>query len=164
MNIVLHEPEIPHNTGAIGRTCHCTGSRLHLIRPLGFSTDEKHLRRSGLDYWHELDIVYHDSYPDFLSFLSENFPNAKVWMATTKAANCYSDAAFTMGDFIMFGKESAGIPEDILKKDLKRCIRVPMASGSRSLNLSVSAGIVLYEGLRQNGFPGLKEQGKFGGL
>ncbi|MCL2703980.1 MAG: tRNA (cytidine(34)-2'-O)-methyltransferase [Defluviitaleaceae bacterium] len=163
MNIVLLEPEIPHNTGAIGRTCSVTGSGLHLIRPLGFSTDEKHLKRSGLDYWHTLGIICHNGYIDFLAFMRENHPGAKIWMATTKAASSYADAAYTMGDFIMFGKESAGIPEDILLKNLENCVRVPMAPGSRSLNLSVSAGIILYEGLRQNGFPGLNRLGKFSG-
>ena len=161
MNIVLLEPEIPHNTGAIGRTCSVTGSKLHLIRPLGFSTDEKYLRRSGLDYWHTLDIAYHDNYLDFLGFLRENHGESRLWLATTKAALCYARACYRADDFIMFGRESAGIPESILLERPDACIRVPMAEGSRSLNLSVSAGIILYEGLRQNGFPGLAERGKF---
>jgi len=164
MNIVLLEPEIPHNTGAIGRTCHCTSSRLHLIRPLGFSTDEKHLRRTGLDYWHELDITYHNSFPEFLVYMSTNTPNARLWIASTKAAKCYSDVSYGQDDYIMFGRESSGTPEEILLAHLDGCIRIPMRVGTRSLNLSVSAGIVLYEALRQHGFYGLSEQGKFGGL
>ena len=164
MNIVLFEPEIPHNTGSIGRICACTGSRLHLIRPLGFSTDEKHLRRTGLDYWHTLDITYHDSFHDFMLYKNQETPEAVIWMTSTKAKYCYSDVKISLNDYIMFGKESAGTPETILLSNLEHCIRIPMAPDTRSLNLAVSAGIVLYEGLRQNGFPGLVEKGKFGGL
>jgi len=154
MNIVLLEPEIPHNTGAIGRTCSVTGSRLHLIRPLGFSTNEKYLRRSGLDYWRELDITYHDSYADFMEYKNGGHGEAALYACTTKASVCYTFPSYKPGDFIMFGKESAGIPESILREN--QCVRVPMIESARSLNLSVSAGIVLYEALRQNGFRDLK--------
>lgn len=156
MNIVLLEPEIPHNTGAVGRTCSVTGSRLHLIRPLGFSTDERYLRRAGLDYWRTLDISYYDSFANFC----ETYPDAKIYMVTTKAQKCYSDVSFKPDDFLMFGKESAGIPEEILLEYRETAIRIPMLPDSRSLNLSVSAGIILYEALRQNGFPGLETKGK----
>jgi len=156
MNIVLLEPEIPHNTGAIGRTCHVTGSVLHLIRPLGFSVDEKSLRRSGLDYWKDLDVRYYDN---FDHFLQEAAPE-RLFMATTKARHAYTDVAYTPDDFIMFGKESRGIPEEILLQHPDSAIRIPMLPEMRSLNLSVSAGIVLYEALRQTDFPGLVSEGQ----
>ena len=160
MNIVLHEPEIPHNTGAIGRTCAITGTSLHLIRPLGFSIDEKHIRRTGLDYWHSLDVTCHDDYGSFCEYVRQNFPKSKVYMATTKAPRLYTEPSYDRGDFFMFGKESAGIPEEILLNNRDLCIRIPMLENSRSLNLSVSAGIVLYEALRQNGFSGLSFEGR----
>lgn len=152
MNIVLFEPEIPHNTGAVGRTCFVTGSTLHLIKPFGFFIDEKHLRRTGLDYWHTLDIVYHESGPDFLEFFQKNNEGAGLWMVETNGEICYTQADFKTGDYIMFGSETTGIPEYILKESPERILRIPMKPGTRSLNLSVSAGIVLYEALRQNGF------------
>jgi tRNA (cytidine/uridine-2'-O-)-methyltransferase len=158
MNIVLLEPEIPHNTGAIGRTCLCAGAGLHLIRPLGFLTDEKTLRRTGLDYWKDINLTYHDSYEDFLRFMKNADPKAKIWYSTTKAKKCYTDVSYGENDYILFGKESAGIPVDILKANAETCVRVPMMEGKRSLNLSVSAGIVLYEALRQSGFTGLLRQ------
>lgn len=148
MHIVLLEPEIPHNTGAIGRTCKVTGSALHLIKPLGFSVGEKYLKRSGLDYWHELDVRYHDSFTDFLA--DEN--PARLLLATTKASKTYTEIGYGMNDYIMFGRESGGIPEDILAARYNDCIRIPMEPGSRSLNLSVSVGVILYEALRQNNF------------
>ena len=152
MNIVLLEPEIHLNTGNIGRTCAATGTALHLIEPLGFSLDDKYIRRSGLDYWNDLDVSCYRNYDDFLS----KNPNAKIFMATTKGGTLYTDVRYAPDDYIMFGKESGGIPESILKQNKDNCIRIPMLYGSRSLNLSNSAAIVLYEALRQNGFASLE--------
>ena len=156
MHIVLHEPEIPGNTGNIGRSCVVTGTSLHLIEPLGFSISEKAIRRSGLDYWHDLDV---HTYPDYETFLARN-PDAVIWYATTKAHRTYADVSFGPDDYIMFGKESAGIPEEILVENEARCIRIPMLAGYRSLNLSNSVAIVLYEALRQNDFADLERNGK----
>ena len=156
MHIVLHQPEIPQNTGNIGRTCVATGTSLHLIEPLGFRLGEKDLRRAGMDYWQHLDVTRYIDYQDF----KEKHPDAKVWMATTKAKKCYTDVQFGMDDFIMFGKESAGIPEEILVENEENCIRITMGSDIRSLNLSNSVAIVLYEALRQNEFAGLEQQGE----
>lgn len=156
MNIVLLEPEIPQNTGAIGRTCYATGSELHLIRPLGFSTDEKSLRRSGLDYWKNLDVKIYDNFEEF----KEKNKNITLYMATTKAKKAYTEICYNPDDFIMFGKESKGIPEEILLEYPKTSVRIPMFDNIRSLNLSVSVGIILYEALRQNGFNGFELQGQ----
>ena len=156
LNIVLLEPEIPANTGNIGRTCCATGTRLHLIEPLGFQINEKALRRAGMDYWDKLDVVVYESYQDFC----EKNPDAKIYYATTKAPNKYSDAKFEDDCFIMFGKESAGIPESILVNNQETCIRIPMNPEIRSLNLSNSAAIVLYEALRQNNFVGMETEGQ----
>ncbi len=150
MNVVLVEPEIPHNTGAIGRTCYITGTRLHLVRPLGFFVDERSLRRSGLDYWEQLDVSYYDN---FDHFLAEN-KDAAIFCATTKARMRHTDVTYPDNAYLVFGKESAGLPLDIIKRYTS--VRVPMREDTRSLNLSVSAGIMLYEALRQNGFPGLR--------
>ena len=156
MNIVLHQPEIPANTGNIGRTCVATGSVLHLIEPLGFRIGEKELKRAGMDYWDKLDVR---RYMNFEEFLEKN-PNAKIWMATTKAKHVYSDVEFGPDDFIMFGKESAGIPEEILVDYEETCIRIPMNEDIRSLNLSNSVAIVLYEALRQNSFNSMQLEGE----
>ena len=156
MNIVLLEPEIPQNTGNIGRTCCATGTKLHLIEPMGFRINEKSLKRAGMDYWDDLDVAIYDSYNDFL----EQNPNAKMWYATTKAPNRYCDISFGENDYIMFGKESAGIPEEILKANPDTCVRIPMIGETRSLNLSNSVAIVLYEALRQNQFDHMKLQGE----
>lgn len=156
MNIILHQPEIPQNTGNIGRTCVATGTSLHLIEPLGFSLDEKMLKRAGMDYWDKLDVHRYVNYQDFL----EKNPGAKIFMATTKAKRKYTDVKFGPNDFIMFGKESAGIPEEILVDNEETCIRIPMLSDIRSLNLSNSVAIVLYEALRQNEFAGLETEGE----
>lgn len=156
MNIVLLEPEIPYNTGNVGRTCVATGTALHLIKPLGFSLDEKHLRRAGLDYWKSIDLHIYDSFPDFLE--KNSFP--RVVMATTKARKAYTEIAYSHEDFIMFGKESAGIPERFLKENEDLCVRIPMLEGTRSLNLSNAVAIVLYEALRQQGFDGLQHKGQ----
>ncbi len=155
MHIVLLEPEIPGNTGNIGRTCVATGTPLHLIEPLGFRLDEKEIRRAGLDYWPHLQL---HTYEDLAAFRRETGAPF-VWMATTKARRTYTEVSFGPDDYIMFGKESAGIPEEILVEDPDHCIRIPMVPDNRSLNLSNSAAVVLYEALRQNGFPGLVEQG-----
>lgn len=156
MNIILHQPEIPQNTGNIGRTCVATGTSLHLIEPLGFRLDEKSIKRAGMDYWQYLDI---HRYTNFEEFLEKN-PGAKIWMATTKAKHTYSDVEFGENDFIMFGKESAGIPEEILVDYEDTCIRIPMLPTIRSLNLSNSVAIVLYEALRQQGFASMQLEGE----
>ena len=155
MNIVLLEPEIPQNVGNISRTCAVTGTALHLIRPLGFSVDDKHLKRAGLDYWQYLDITYYDSFAEFL----EKHPGARVIMATTKAQKTYTEVAYRPDDFLMFGKESAGIPEEILVKNQENCVRIPMKGNLRSLNLSNSVAIVTYEALRQQDFLDLRQEG-----
>ena len=156
INIVLLEPEIPANTGNIGRTCVAAGARLHLIEPLGFRLDEKSLRRAGMDYWNQLDVTTYIDYKDFL----EKNPGAKVYMATTKAQKLYTEAEYEPDCYIMFGKESAGIPEEILVSHKEACIRIPMAGQIRSLNLGNSAAIVLYGALRQNGFADMEREGK----
>lgn len=156
MHIVLHQPEIPANTGNIGRTCVATGTKLHLIEPLGFLLDEKRIKRAGMDYWDILDYQRYVNYQDFL----EKNPGAKIYMATTKAKKKYTDVQFGPDDYIMFGKESAGIPEEILVENEENCIRIPMLPDIRSLNLSNSVAIVLYEALRQNGFTAMKEAGE----
>ncbi len=155
-NIVLLEPEIPHNTGAIGRTCVATNTRLHLIKPLGFDLDEKSVKRSGLDYWDDLDLRVYENYQDFL----DKNPNARVFMATTKAEKTYADVEYRENDFIMFGKESKGIPEEILAVNKDLCIRIPMIEKHRSLNLANSASIIVYEALRQTNFEGLLAVGE----
>lgn len=156
MNIILHQPEIPANTGNIGRTCVATGTTLHLIEPLGFRLSEKEIKRAGMDYWEHLDVR---RYVNFAEFLEKN-PNAKIWMATTKAKHVYSDVTFGEDDYIMFGKESAGIPEEILVDYEETCIRIPMLDKIRSLNLSNSVAIVLYEALRQQNFANMQLEGE----
>ena len=156
LNIVLFEPEIPANTGNIGRTCVATGTRLHLIEPLGFRLNEKALKRAGMDYWNELDVTTYIDYADFL----EKNPGAKIYMATTKASKVYTEAEYEDGCYIMFGKESAGIPEEILVQHREDCIRIPMCGDIRSLNLGNSAAIVLYEALRQNSFGNMRLTGE----
>ena len=155
LNIVLHEPEIPANTGNIGRTCVATGTRLHLIEPLGFKLDEKSLKRAGMDYWSNLDVTTYINYEEFL----EQNPGAKIYMATTKAQKVYTDIQYEPDCYIMFGKESAGIPEEILVQHKEDCIRIPMRHDIRSLNLSNSVSVVLYEALRQNQFAGMDLEG-----
>ena len=156
INIVLLEPEIPANTGNIGRTCAATGSRLHLIEPLGFRLNEKALKRAGMDYWKDLDVTTYINYEDFL----EKNPGAKIYMATTKGQHVYSDVKFEPDCYIMFGKESAGIPEEILLEHPNEAIRIPMMGETRSLNLANSVSIVLYEAQRQNGFAQMKMEGQ----
>ena len=156
LNVVLHEPEIPANTGNIGRTCVATGTRLHLIEPLGFRLDEKSLKRAGMDYWNRLDVSTYIDYQDFL----EKNPGAKIYYATTKAPRSYTDVSYEEDCYIMFGKESAGIPEDILYANQETAIRIPMIGGIRSLNLGNSAAILLYEALRQHGFDHMQADGR----
>ena len=155
MNIVLFEPEMPMNTGNIGRTCVATNTRLHLIEPLGFKLNEKAVKRAGLDYWDKLDVTV---YSDFQDFLDRN-PGAKIYMATTKAPKTYTEVEYEPDCYIMFGKESAGIPEEILVENKENCVRIPMWGNIRSLNLSNSVAIVLYEALRQNGFEKMNMEG-----
>ena len=155
LNIVLFEPEIPSNTGNIGRTCVATGSRLHLIEPLGFKLNEKALKRAGMDYWKDLDVTTYINYEDFL----EKNPGAKIYMASTKAPNLYPEVDYEPDCYIMFGKESGGIPEEILLEHQETAIRIPMLPDTRSLNLANSVAIVLYEALRHNQF----EQMQLGG-
>lgn len=155
LNIVLFEPEIPANTGNIGRTCAATNTKLHLIEPLGFRLNEKALKRAGMDYWAELDVATYIDYNDFL----EKNPGVRIYMATTKAEKVYTEVNYEPDCYIMFGKESAGIPEEILVKHKQDCIRIPMCGDIRSLNLGNSAAIVLYEALRQNGFAGMQTEG-----
>ena len=156
LNIVLFEPEIPANTGNIGRTCVATGTRLHLIEPLGFRLNEKSIKRAGMDYWEHLDVT---RYINFEEFLEKN-PGAEIYMATTKGQHVYTEVNYEPDCYIMFGKESAGIPEEILVNHPDTCIRIPMLSEIRSLNLSNSVAVVLYEALRQNHFESMKLEGQ----
>ena len=156
LNIVLHEPEMPANTGNIGRTCVAAGARLHLIEPLGFQINEKQLKRAGLDYWDKLDVTIYDDFNDFL----EKNPGAKIYMATTKSKQKYTDVNYEEDAYIMFGKESAGIPEEILLDYKETAVRIPMFPEIRSLNLSNSVAIVLYEALRQQGFESMQRDGE----
>ena len=155
MHIILHQPEIPANTGNIGRTCAATGTDLHLIEPLGFRLNEKEIKRAGMDYWERLNVRRYMNFEEFKSL----HPKAKIWMATTKAKHVYTEVSYGPNDFLMFGKESAGIPEEILVDYAKTCIRIPMFPGIRSLNLSNATAIVLYEALRQQNFAQLQLQG-----
>ena len=156
LNIVLLEPEIPSNTGNIGRTCVAAGARLHLIEPLGFRLNEKSIRRAGMDYGEHLDVTRYIDYQDFL----EKNPGARIYMATTKARRLYTDVKYEDDCYIMFGKESAGIPEEILLQNQERAVRIPMLSDIRSLNLANSVAIVLYEALRQHGFDHMQLEGQ----
>lgn len=156
MHIILHQPEIPANTGNIGRTCVATGTDLHLIEPLGFRLTEKEIKRAGMDYWPHLNVTRYMNFEEFCSL----HPGARIWMATTKAKRVYSDVTFGPDDYIMFGKESAGIPEEILVEHEDTCIRIPMEEEIRSLNLSNSVAIVLYEALRQQDFSGMQRGGE----
>ena len=155
LNVVLFEPEIPANTGNIGRTCVATGTRLHLIEPLGFRLNEKEIRRAGMDYWKDLDVTRYVNYQEFL----DKNPGAKIYMATTKGRQVYTEVQYEPDCFIMFGKESAGIPEEILLENQETAVRIPMMSEIRSLNLGNSVAIVLYEALRQNQFSQMQLEG-----
>lgn len=148
LHIVLVEPEIPQNTGNISRTCAVTGCALHLVHPLGFTIDDKQLKRAGLDYWHNLDLHEYDSF----EAVERAYPKARFFYASTHAHNRYSDVQFSDGDFLVFGKETAGLPKPLLERNAANAIRIPMGENQRSLNLSNSVAIVLYEALRQNDF------------
>jgi tRNA (cytidine/uridine-2'-O-)-methyltransferase len=154
-NVVLVEPEIPQNTGNIARTCAATGCVLHLVGPLGFSLDDRYLKRAGLDYWSLVDVRYYENYREF----EEKNPSASMYFLTTKAKKCYADVAYESGCYLVFGKETAGLPQELLNAHREKCVRIPMVDDARSLNLSNSVAIVVYEALRQNGFRGLKIQG-----
>ncbi len=156
MNIVLLEPEIPQNAGNIARTCAVTQSTLHLIKPLGFSVEDKYLKRAGLDYWNLLDIRYYENFQDF----RKKNPHGKLFMATTKSKQVYTEVAYGKDDYIVFGKESAGIPEEILMEYRETSVRIPMFDEARSLNLSNSVAIIIYEALRQQNFGGLLKEGQ----
>lgn len=158
INIVLHEPEIPQNTGNIARTCAATGASLHIIRPMGFNIDDKKLKRAGLDYWDKLDITYYDSYEHFLSV--RPLAKTNTYYFSTKAPHSYTEIDYPDDVYIMFGKETKGIPEDILYDNKDYCVRIPMRDTIRSLNLSNSVAIAVYEIIRQKGFDGLIPQGK----
>ncbi|MCR4719252.1 MAG: tRNA (uridine(34)/cytosine(34)/5-carboxymethylaminomethyluridine(34)-2'-O)-methyltransferase TrmL [Firmicutes bacterium] len=154
-NIVLVEPEIPQNTGNIARTCAATGSRLHIVKPMGFTIDDKKLKRAGLDYWHLLGVQYYENLDDFF----DKNKGGRFFYSTTKGLNKYSDITYKDGDFILFGKETKGLPEELLKENKEFCIRIPMIDEARSLNLSNSVAIVIYEALRQTDFGQLKTAG-----
>jgi len=155
-HIVLVEPEIPQNAGNIARTCAATGTALHMIRPLGFEVSDKYLKRAGLDYWNLVDISYYDSFEE----LQAKYPNSRFFFFTTKARRRHSDVRFQDGDFLVFGKETKGLPEELLLKNEQTCLRIPMFSEARSLNLSNSAAIAVYEALRQTEYQGLLEEGE----
>ena len=154
INIVLIEPEIPQNTGNIARTCAATGAALHLIEPMGFRVDDAKLKRAGLDYWHLLDITYYSGLSDFFT----RHPDADFYLFSTKAPRPYTDVRYSLPVYLFFGKETRGLPEDLLRENLDRTVRIPMRDGLRSLNLSNSAAIAVYEVFRQHGFEGLAEE------
>ena len=156
LNVVLHEPEIPQNCGNIARTCAATGARLHLIRPLGFDISEKAVRRAGLDYWHLVDVRVYDNLEDFF----QKNDVQKLWCLSTKAPRCYTEADFTEDCYLLFGKETKGLPEDFLEAHREECVRIPMRTEARSLNLSNAVAITVFEALRQTGFQGLLDHGK----
>lgn len=159
MNIALVYPEIPQNTGNIARTCAATGSMLHLVRPLGFSLADKYMKRAGLDYWGMTTLKVYENLEEFF----QQNAGARMFFASTKAPRSYSEAAYAPGDFLVFGQETRGLPETLLEKVYDRCVRIPMIPQARSLNLSNSVAVVLYEALRQQGFPGLAQAGALTG-
>jgi tRNA (cytidine/uridine-2'-O-)-methyltransferase len=150
-HVVLVEPEIPGNTGNIARLCAATGCQLHLVRPLGFSTEDKYLKRAGLDYWHLVEVSYYDSFAE----VQQKYPQGRFYLHTTKAKYFYSEISFQQGDFLVFGKETAGLPAELRDQYPEQCVRLPMVEAARSLNLSNSVAVSVYEGLRQIRFPGL---------
>ena len=154
LHIVFVQPEIPSNTGNIARSCAATGSVLHLVRPLGFTLDDKHLKRAGLDYWPYVKLEVHDSLEDFLS----KYEGRRMWLATTKGKQRYTDVSYRDEDMILFGRETAGLPRDFIEKHMESAVRIPMSEETRlrSFNLANSANIILFEALRQLGFPGLE--------
>jgi tRNA (cytidine/uridine-2'-O-)-methyltransferase len=152
LHIVLVEPEIPANTGNVARTCAATGIALHLVRPLGFSTEDRYLKRAGLDYWRMVEVLYHDSFDQ----VRAAYPEGRFFFATTRAGRSYTDVIYPPGSFLVFGKETAGLPTTLLQANADHLIRIPIRNEARSLNLSNSVAVVLYEALRQQGFPGLR--------
>lgn len=156
LNVVLVEPEIPQNTGNIARTCAATGTRLHLVKPLGFDLSDKHLKRAGLDYWSLLDIHVYENLAEFF----EKNAGGRYYFASTKSKHRYTDVTYRDGDYLFFGRETRGLEESLLHENYENCIRIPMREGARSLNLSNSVAIVLYEALRQRDFAGLVEAGR----
>lgn len=157
IHIILHEPEIPQNTGNIARTCAATGASLHIIRPMGFEIDDRKLKRAGLDYWHQLDITYYDNFEEF----QNRHPDARIYYFSTKAPRAYTEIAYNEKDvYLMFGKETRGLPEELLHANPDTCVRIPMRDKLRSLNLSNSVAIAVYEVLRQQNFDGLREDGE----
>lgn len=156
IHVVLLEPEQPGNAGAIGRTCLCAGAKLHLIGPLGFKTSDRFLKRAGLDYWPRIGAVEYCNYSEF----EETHADSRIWYVTTKAKHTIADVRYQDGDMLMFGKESAGIPEEILVRHPEQCVRIPMREGERSLNLSNAVAIALYEALRQLDYAGLEKEGE----
>ena len=156
IHIVLHQPEIPQNTGNIARTCAATGASLHIIRPMGFTVTDKHLKRAGLDYWDKLDITYYDGLEDFYG----KHPDAKVYYFSTKAKYNYAEVTYPDEEYLMFGKETKGLPEELLAANKENCVRIPMVEEARSLNLSNAVAIVVYDIFRRQGFEGLKQQGQ----
>ena len=159
LNVVLVEPEIPQNCGNIARTCAATGARLHLIRPLGFDISEKAVRRAGLDYWHLVEVF---DYEDLEDFFRRNDVR-QMWCLSTTAPRCYTEAEFEDGCYLFFGKETRGLPESFLEEHREKCVRIPMRAEARSLNLSNSVAITVFEALRQQGFGGLLDHGKMKG-
>jgi len=155
-HIVLVEPEIPQNAGNIARTCAATGTHLHMIRPLGFEVSDKYLKRAGLDYWHLVEVSYYDSFDE----LKNQYPDSRFFFFTTKGRHRHSDVTFRDGDFLVFGKETKGLPEELLLQNEETCLRIPMFSEARSLNLSNSVAVALYEALRQNDYPRLLDEGE----
>ena len=156
-NIVLVEPEIPQNAGNIARTCAVTKAKLHMVRPLGFEVTDKYLKRAGLDYWHFIDITYYDSIEEVMD---KHYNGSNFWFFSTKAKNIHSDVQYKDGDFLVFGKETKGLPESLLEKHYDECVRIPMIEETRSLNLSNSVCVGVYEALRQNGYKGMLTQGE----
>lgn len=159
MNIVLVNPEIPQNTGNIARTCAATGAMLHLVKPLGFSLEDKYLKRAGLDYWNMMKYRVYDRFDDLL----KAYPHAVMHLLSTKAPRCYTEVCYQPDDFLVFGCETRGLPESLLSRAYDRCVRIPMVAGARSLNLSNSVAVVVYEALRQSAFAGLQQQGNLTG-
>lgn len=157
LNIVLVEPEIPQNAGNIARTCAVTNSKLHMVRPLGFEVTDKYLKRAGLDYWHFIDITYYDSIEEVME---KYYNGSNFWFYSTKAKNIHSDVQYKDGDFLVFGKETKGLPESLLEKHYDECVRIPMMEETRSLNLSNSVCVGVYEALRQRGYKGMLTEGE----
>ncbi len=157
LNVVLVEPEIPQNAGNIARTCAVTGSKLHMVRPLGFEVSDKYLKRAGLDYWQHLDVTYYDSIEEVME---KYYNGSNFWFFSTKAKQVHSDAEYKDGDFLVFGKETKGLPENLLKAHYAECVRIPMMGELRSLNLSNSVCVAVYEALRQHDYVGFKTEGE----